>query len=754
MRNESALKSSRSILASSLSLLMLSSPALALPPATPTFQEASPNFRFKFPADHANHPDYKQEWWYFTGHLFTKEGKRYGYEVTFFRQAVHPSIGAKESDETLHMVHFAVTDDEKKKFFYRQKYDSAASGKVKISPPGQNLSLDHEGWSLKQLDGQFALKLDNPNYSINLLLTPQKPPAIHGANGFIQKLPCKGCSSQYYSYTNLKTEGVLSVGGAPSQVQGVTWMDHEFMSDPSLNKGLAWEWFSMQVDDGSELMLYRFPGKDGMPNKYSCGTLVNKDGTQEHISYNDFVAVPLGVWGSDSSNRNYITSWCIIIPRRKMAIFLSPDVKGQELNTTGVNYLEADSNAMVVYWGKNKNKVSKNSQFLSETLLASSMQNFTDFLSVLDSLFISPALAQGQGHSFSIPASQNQAILNSLGININNSLSHMSSQLQNYLTETRADGSTVSEVFSQAMAQMATTQTEVHTAMTYQEQRAVDKILDKVPLTAEDPLPIASKPDAPPDHSKVPAPTVAAASASLSSAMPANALALSADKGSCVCDGVDIKTGPMQTNIPSSSNLGPAGPATVIISKGKSVTLTASNGSSKSGVLLDAHINKERGNPKVVANVYFPGAKKNKGDDNKLSKITPEQKTQKTELSSTDPDSPIAKDIYRLEVPIGRKLAQNGKPEPGLEAGLVTIAKAPPVDLSVYKPAAAPADTSAIVSPLWPELKKLLADRSELKAQINSSKTIAELMREYGISNPAEKSFSLVAYNEDQNSDG
>ena len=726
-----------------LSMFMLSSSSAAL-----SFEEASPQYKFNFPTDHANHPSYKQEWWYFTGHLFTEQGHRYGYEVTFFRQNVNPARGAvKEPDESLHMVHFAITDGQKKKFFSRQKYDSGSTG-LTAADKG-HLFVKHDDWTLKEVGGRFLLNLDNPNYSVDLVLTPQKPPIIHGKDGQVQKMACKGCGSHYYSYTNLKTEGTLKLTqGAPLPVRGLTWMDHEYMSDPTLTNELAWKWFGMQIDDGTELMLYQFPGENGLPSKYSTGSLVNRDGTTEHLLADDFVCAPLNTWTSDTSGRTYITRWIIIIPRKKMAIFVRPQINDQELNSTGVTYLEADASAVVVYWGreKQKNKITSLPASFAEKILAT-LESVSGFTS---EFLVAPAYAQSLSQ-FALSNTHNLGVFKASGVNVNQLLSAVGPELTKYWNQPSGN-STVAQTVKSAMQQIATSPTSTHYALAYEEQRVTNDLLPPATMAKVPAMPMSSTP---PSNSW---PWMKAPFAAMTPAIGPGRIAWSIADGGCLCGRVELSSGLL-----SSKTFGPGGSSgTIKIENGK-VTLSSIGAPPKHGTLLDARLLQTAPgamyNNRIIADVYFPSDSKPK-----LSAVSGAPKSNLSDLqivlkanekNKSYPfiyDSLPSQSIYRVEVPVTNKsaAASHGKPAIG-EAGPARIYKAPPVTVANDNhPIASNTSSSEIVSPLWPVLKKLLVDRSDIKAsRFNAYEKISELLQEFQVADPNPRTISLVAYSND-----
>jgi predicted secreted hydrolase len=316
------------------------------------YQLALPGYHYRFPQDHVSHPKYKTEWWYYTGHLKTKSGKRYGYELTFFRLGGQTAQMQKKSAnpwkaDNLYAAHFALSDEENRKFYYFEKLNRAG-----LNVAGARADTYHtwnELWQVEQLGQQMVLRADSPDgkQEIHLLLSPQKAPVIHGQNGVSQKASCLGCASHYYSMTRLKTEGVLVLDGLALPVTGLTWMDHEFGSNQLAKNQRGWDWFSVQLDDRTELMLYLLRLDNGTLDPNSSGTWVEANGQTRHLTLKDFTVKNSGQsWTSPTSQGRYPMGWQISMPSQHLLLNITPAFQNQELYTkgsTGVAYWEGSS---------------------------------------------------------------------------------------------------------------------------------------------------------------------------------------------------------------------------------------------------------------------------------------------------------------------------------------------------------------------------------------------------------------------------
>ena len=318
-----------------------------------TYQLALPGLKLSFPADHYSHPDFKTEWWYYTGHLETESGKRYGYQVTFFRFGLRDR--QKEAKDQplfteLYMAHFALSDIARKKFFFRERINRGVAGKAgvrgyndKAGAATDRLLVWNEDWKVEGDDRNHAIQVNDRGTQLRLYLRSIKAPVLHGQNGLSQKGEGEGRASYYYSLTRMQTDGELTIDGKKEKVHGLTWMDHEFGSNQLREDQVGWDWFSIQLDNQTELMLYLMRRKDGSVDPYSSGTLVSANGATKHLALKDFQVGVSERWKSPNSNANYPMKWKVIIPGEDIELEITPAFHDQELITnrsTRVTYWE------------------------------------------------------------------------------------------------------------------------------------------------------------------------------------------------------------------------------------------------------------------------------------------------------------------------------------------------------------------------------------------------------------------------------
>ncbi len=326
------------------------------------FKRALPGRTFSFPQDHFSHPEFKTEWWYYSGHLHSQEKKSFGYQLTFFRTGLNREAKqrSKWSIQDLYFAHLAITDESKKKFGYLEKISRGSLGEAGASTytaSEKTYRIWIEDWSIKGKGPavqNHSLKAGDKNFGIELLLTPEKNPVIHGQNGMSQKAEGEGYASHYYSISRLKTEGKIFSQNKEIPVQGTSWMDHEFGSSQLREYQAGWDWFSIQLANNMELMFYQIRWKDGKVDPYSSGTIIFPDGTRQHLTENEFQIEVLDQWKSSKSSAVYPSKWKIKVPGHKIELTLSPTVKDQELITkksTRVTYWEGSVKVEATYKG-------------------------------------------------------------------------------------------------------------------------------------------------------------------------------------------------------------------------------------------------------------------------------------------------------------------------------------------------------------------------------------------------------------------
>jgi predicted secreted hydrolase len=310
-----------------LLLLVLNLPAGAASQPTPMAADAP--IPIEFPRDDGAH-DSRIEWWYFTGHLFAENGERYGFEYVIFR--------ARDGDLEGYVSHFAVTDNARQRFQYDQRIVPARG----VAGKGATLDLDLNGWTMRGGNGAFSLAADMPSYAIRLDVEAAKPAALHDGDGYIDY--GNGTASYYYSWMRLNVRGALDLGDGWVPVSGEAWMDHQWGDFATYQNG-GWDWFAIQLEDRTDVMLYIIRDPEGEPLRVD-GSIVDEQGNLTLLREGDFVLTATGEWTSTATGTTYPSSWRIEIPAADLAMTVTPSLPNQELDTrltTGVIYWEGEA---------------------------------------------------------------------------------------------------------------------------------------------------------------------------------------------------------------------------------------------------------------------------------------------------------------------------------------------------------------------------------------------------------------------------
>lgn len=335
--------------------LILANPPLAAPApptATPAPSRPADPVAIVFPRDDGPH-DRLTEWWYYTGHLVTADGRRFGFEAVIFR--------AERGDVPVTWAsHVALTDEAGNRFTYGQRSEIGpqADHSPRDSagvPSGFDLTvtgdLDRTAapWELAGSGGRDHITaaltpaeatVAGRAFGLDLRLSSTKPPALHGQSGWVQFGPAGG--SYYYSRTRLTVTGTLTLDGASMAVTGLAWFDHQWGDFISVGGG--WDWFAVNLDNGDDYTISRIRSADGT-TAFTYGTYVAANGYVAAIPDRAGIVQPTGTWTSPHTGAVYPSGWSLVpqLDSRLGPIRLDPTVADQELDTratTGVVYWE------------------------------------------------------------------------------------------------------------------------------------------------------------------------------------------------------------------------------------------------------------------------------------------------------------------------------------------------------------------------------------------------------------------------------
>ena len=251
------------------------------------FARAYEPIQFEFPRDHGAHPQYRTEWWYYTGNLEDDRGNQYGYQFTVFRSALTPEMPVRASNlatNQVYLAHFALTDVRSQRHINFERY-SRGDGELAGAEGEPAFQVWLEDWLVEEIEPGVlqmtvaAKSVEGEEFALDLILEETRLPVEHGDLGLSRKGPEPGNASYYYSLVGLETSGSLIWAGDSVSVSGVSWMDHEFGTSALSKNAVGWDWFSMQLDNGYVLMLADIRTEEGGRINEMEGTLVQADGT-------------------------------------------------------------------------------------------------------------------------------------------------------------------------------------------------------------------------------------------------------------------------------------------------------------------------------------------------------------------------------------------------------------------------------------------------------------------------------------------
>jgi predicted secreted hydrolase len=336
----------------SISLVLCSSAA-----TNDNFDLALPGYRYSFPHDYFNHPNFQTEWWYYTGNVQSSDGHRFGFELTFFRQGIPHEAPVKKSAWDVHdlyLAHLALSDITGGHFYHLERTNRAGPGIAGIDEPAQRIW--NGNWQIQWKNSDQLLQAITEDFQLQFALHSEKSPVVHGENGVSQKAAGAGRASHYISLTRLVTTGTVALESRNYQISGLAWMDHEFFTHQLDADQVGWDWFSIQFDDHSELMLFHIRRKDGSIDPYSAGTYIDPQGRTTHLQNSDFTLQPIAsgsdrtagtqtssgsaaanrtapdTWRSPVSSAVYPIHWEISVPKLDLSVEATTPLPSQELS--------------------------------------------------------------------------------------------------------------------------------------------------------------------------------------------------------------------------------------------------------------------------------------------------------------------------------------------------------------------------------------------------------------------------------------
>jgi predicted secreted hydrolase len=297
---------------------------------------------FVFPEDHGPHDDYQTEWWYYTGNLFTAEGRHFGYQFTLFRRALLPpdeqaAVAARSSDlafSQLYFAHFAITDSGANEHVAFERYSRNAAGLA--GAQAEPFRAFIEDWTVETTDGTGAeavrIRAQQDGYAIDLDLTMSKPIVLHGDRGLSAKSREPGNASYYYSMTRMATQGKVTTPQGAVEVTGNSWLDREWSTSVLSENTEGWDWFAVQLEDNREVMYFQLREKGTGGIVFDKGTYVAADGASTLIPSGGANIEVLERWTSPHSGAEYPVKWRMTIPEHELDLTITPRFNDQEMN--------------------------------------------------------------------------------------------------------------------------------------------------------------------------------------------------------------------------------------------------------------------------------------------------------------------------------------------------------------------------------------------------------------------------------------
>jgi predicted secreted hydrolase len=320
------------------------------------FARATAPIAFDWPRDHAPHNDFLLEWWYYTGNVKDASGRPFGYQLTIFRRALASptvltgSVDSAFAFDQIYSAHFAISDINNAKHHAFERYSRGAAGLAGGESAPFRVWIDN--WSMtqqpdnglrvadaaQQAPGNVRLQAREGDFALDLQLRAQKSILLQGDRGYSPKGKNPGNASFYYSFTRMATDGTLTIDGDAHTVSGSSWMDHEWSTSFLDENAVGWEWLALQLNDGSELLVWQINNKDGAARAIRSATLVESDGQVTQIANDAITFTPTGSWTSPDSKNVYRNKWRIEIPSQQLTLDIGARFDNQEAKLSTVYY--------------------------------------------------------------------------------------------------------------------------------------------------------------------------------------------------------------------------------------------------------------------------------------------------------------------------------------------------------------------------------------------------------------------------------
>lgn len=312
-----------------------------------TLRDGTEHRGVELPRDLYAHEGSQTEWWYYTGHMETAGGRRFGFELVFFKRRTDLDrfgvVPLRLIANPLYLAHFAITDESRSQFRYEHLKSTGGIFDLPARASEEKYYLRLGNWSVREAEGAHILRATlGDDLIFEAKLRSEKPPVLNGHEQRGVSFKDEGEASRYFSFTRFRAEGRITWHGRTEDFTGSAWMDREFGTWRTTENQKGWDWFSLQLSTGVEVMVYHIRDAEGRPSAFSSGTYVDASGAWTHLSHQDFILETNGYWRSPHTDAVYPSGWRLRIPRYGVDVKVVPVMQDQELDTRGTT--------MIVYW--------------------------------------------------------------------------------------------------------------------------------------------------------------------------------------------------------------------------------------------------------------------------------------------------------------------------------------------------------------------------------------------------------------------
>ena len=270
------------------------------------------------PADEGAHPA-SIEWWYFNGHLTDGLAREYSFHFVTFQIGINQTGG--NFSPAGQLLQLSWGDHTKQVFVTGEK----VSLETPAATPG-SFDIDLAGWKMAGDGTDYVLAFDTGGYAVSLNALSLKPAVFHQKTGFVNLGPAG--DTFYYTRPRLELSGTLTIDGVSRPVGGSGWMDHQW--GRFISRQVGWDWMSLQMDDGSELMAVLVWDPEGRQPFTSYGTFIAADGTVRHLLEGEIILTPTGSWTSPSTSIVYPMGWELRVEPLALELALTPAQQNAE----------------------------------------------------------------------------------------------------------------------------------------------------------------------------------------------------------------------------------------------------------------------------------------------------------------------------------------------------------------------------------------------------------------------------------------